>query len=97
MSFARYLVAAAAGAVAVMVAPKLAQKGRPAAKKTLKLAMSAAYEAQVKVAKAAEGLDDLVAEAKAELIAEGLAAAFAETAAAAAPSEPPAPAGAAQP
>lgn len=80
MSFARYLVAAAAGAAAVMLAPKLAQKGRPAAKKTLKLAMAAAYEAQVKVAQAAEGLDDLMAEAKAELIAEGLAAAAAEAA-----------------
>lgn len=80
MSFARYLVAAAAGAAAVMLAPKLAQKGRPAAKKTLKLAMAAAYEAQVKVAQAAEGLDDLMAEAKAELIAESLAAAAAEAA-----------------
>ncbi|MBA4790823.1 MAG: DUF5132 domain-containing protein [Pseudomonadota bacterium] len=80
MSIARYLVAAVAGAAAVMIAPKLAVKGRPAAKKTLKLAMAAAYEAQVKVAQAAEGLDDLVAEAKAELIAEGLAAAAAEAA-----------------
>ncbi|WP_164738554.1 DUF5132 domain-containing protein [Aquabacter cavernae] len=90
MSIARYLVAAVAGAAAVMIAPKLAQKGRPAAKKTLKLAMVAAYEAQVKVAQAAEGLDDLMAEAKAELIAEGLAAAAAEAASASSPEAAPA-------